>query len=50
VDARPDLIAKGLDPQLEAAVKHLMEQLAKSPKKKPFTGTPKVNKNGKINP
>jgi tricorn protease len=50
VDARPDLIAKGLDPQLEAAVKHLMEQLAKSPKKKPFTGTPKVGKNGKINP
>jgi tricorn protease len=50
VDARPDLIAKGQDPQLEAAVKHLLEQLAKSPKKKPFTGTPKVNKNGKINP
>ncbi|MBS1706151.1 MAG: PD40 domain-containing protein [Armatimonadetes bacterium] len=29
VDARPDLIAKGQDPQLEAGVKYLLDQLAK---------------------
>lgn len=31
VDYRPDLVAKGEDPQLEAAVKYLMEKLAKMP-------------------
>ncbi len=33
VDMRPDLVARGLDPQLDAAVKYLMEQLQKSPPK-----------------
>lgn len=31
VDARPDLLAKGQDPQLEAAVRHLLEQLKRNP-------------------
>jgi tricorn protease len=31
VDMRPDLVAKGQDPQLDAAVKHLMQQLQKVP-------------------
>lgn len=50
VDNRPDLVAKGQDPQLEAGVKYLMEQLAKMPPKKTRTKTPTVGKNGKINP
>jgi tricorn protease len=33
VDARPDLAAQGRDPQLEAAVAHLLDQLKKSPSK-----------------
>lgn len=32
VDARPDLVAKGQDPQLEAGIKYLMDELAKRPK------------------
>jgi tricorn protease len=48
IDNRPDLVAKGQDPQLEAAVKHLLAELAKRPAKKPFTGVPKVGKNAKI--
>lgn len=35
VDARPDLVAKGQDPQLEKAVDYLLDQLAKHPKPKP---------------
>ncbi len=31
VDARPDLVAQGRDPQLEAAVEYLLEQLKKNP-------------------
>jgi tricorn protease len=31
VDARPDLLARGLDPQLEAAVEYLLDQLKKNP-------------------
>ena len=50
IDARPDLIAKGEDPQLEAGVKYLLEQLAKMPPKKVLPKTPKLGKNGKINP
>ena len=34
VDARPDLVAKGRDPQLEKAVEYLLDQLKKSPPKK----------------
>jgi C-terminal processing protease CtpA/Prc len=50
IDNRPDLVAQGRDPQLEAAVKHLMDELAKQPAKKMRKDTPKVGKNGKINP
>lgn len=32
---RPDLVAAGQDPSLEAAVKHLLEELAKNPVKRP---------------
>jgi hypothetical protein len=35
---------------LEAAVKHLMDELAKQPAKKTRKDAPKVGKNGKINP
>ena len=49
VDMRPDLVAKGEDPQLEAGVKYLLEQLAKMPPKKVRTKIPQVGKNGKIN-
>lgn len=31
VDARPDLVAKGEDPQLDAAIDYLMKELAKGP-------------------
>ena len=48
VDMRPDLVAAGQDPQLEAAVKYLMEELAKLPPKKVYKTVPKVGKNGKI--
>ncbi|MBS1704009.1 MAG: PD40 domain-containing protein [Armatimonadetes bacterium] len=50
VDMRPDLVADGQDPQLEASVKYLMDQLAKMPPKKKDVDIPKVGKNGKINP
>jgi tricorn protease len=33
VDMRPDLVAQGQDPQLDAAIKYLMEQLQKTPPK-----------------
>ena len=43
VDARPDLVAKGQDPQLEAAVKYLLDQLAKGkPPIKTPDGYPRV--------
>ena len=48
IDMRPDLVVLGQDPQLEAAVKHLMEELAKLPPKKVYKTVPKVGKNGKI--
>lgn len=32
VDARPDLLAKGQDPQLEVGVKYLLDELAKKPR------------------
>ncbi len=48
IDMRPDLVVLGQDPQLEAAVKHLMEELAKLPPKKVYKAVPKVGKNGKI--
>lgn len=48
VDARPDLIAQGRDPQLEKAVEVLMEQLKKMPPKKNRTDIPKIGKDGRI--
>lgn len=48
VDARPDLIAAGRDPQLEKAVSYLMDELKKMPAKKKRNGVPKVGKNGRI--
>lgn len=48
VDARPDLIAAGRDPQLEKAVEYLMGELQKMPAKKKRTTIPKVGKDGKI--
>lgn len=48
IDMRPDLVAKGRDPQLEAAVEYLLKELAKRPAKKPRTETPKVSKPGRI--
>jgi tricorn protease len=48
IDARPDLVAKGLDPQLEAAIKYELEALAKTPAKKVRTKIPEVAKEGKV--
>jgi len=50
VDNRPDLVAEGQDPQLEAAVKYLMDQLKRLPPRKDRTTLPSVHKDGKINP
>ncbi|MBS1717603.1 MAG: PD40 domain-containing protein [Armatimonadetes bacterium] len=45
VDARPDLIAKGQDPQLEQAVKYLLDQLQKQgPRKIKIPAYPHVGK------
>lgn len=48
IDMRPDLVAQGKDPQIEAAVAHLMEQLKKLPAKKVRTTVPKVAKPGRV--
>jgi len=50
VDNRPDLVADGQDPQLETAIKYLLEQLQRAPAHKERTKLPVVNKDGKINP
>lgn len=50
VDNRPDLVADGQDPQLEAAIKYLLQQLDKQPKKQQRTKLPAIGKDGKINP
>lgn len=42
VDNRPDLLAKGQDPQLDRAIAYLMDQLAKNPKR-PHKTPPKPN-------
>ena len=39
---RPDAVARGEDPTLEAAVKYLMEELRRNPPKRPTTPTPPV--------
>jgi len=48
VDARPDLVAKGQDPQLDAAIKYLQDQLAKLPPKKVRMIIPPVSKDGRV--
>jgi len=48
VDLRPDLAAKGIDPQLEAAVKYLMDELAKMPAKKAPPKVPTINRAGRV--
>ncbi len=48
IDARPDLIALGRDPQLEKAVEVLLEQLKNAPAKKKRTDIPKLHKNGRV--
>jgi tricorn protease len=48
VDARPDLVAQGRDPQLEAAVKYLMDQLKKHPPKPIPQTIPKVGPLGRV--
>ncbi|MFZ4506916.1 MAG: S41 family peptidase [Fimbriimonas sp.] len=48
VDMRPDLVAQGKDPQIEAAVAHLLEQLKKNPPKPKRTTLPKVAKPGRV--
>jgi len=50
VDMRPDLAAKGEDPQLEAAIKYLMDKLAKMPPRKPRVNLPQLNKAGRVGP
>jgi tricorn protease len=39
---RPDLMAQGVDPTLEAAVKYLMEELRRNPPKRPTPPAPPV--------
>lgn len=41
VDQRPDLVAKGHDPQLETAVQYLLDQLKKNPPRPKRTKQPK---------
>lgn len=48
VDMRPDLVAEGHDPQLEAAVKYLMDQLRKNPPPTPPKDLPHVNREGVV--
>lgn len=48
VDNRPDLVIGGKDPQLEAAIKYLMDKLSKMPPAKPRIKLPSVNKQGQI--
>jgi tricorn protease len=48
VDARPDLWAKGIDPQLDAAIDHLMGELKKLPPAKVRKDIPKVGKEGRV--
>jgi tricorn protease len=39
---RPDALARGEDPTLEAAVKYLMEELRRNPPRRPAPPTPPV--------
>ncbi|MGV3619143.1 MAG: S41 family peptidase [Fimbriimonas sp.] len=48
VDMRPDLVAKGQDPQVDAAIKHLLEELRKTPKREPRKDLPRIPPGGRI--
>ncbi|MGV3615696.1 MAG: S41 family peptidase [Fimbriimonas sp.] len=48
VDARPDLVAQGKDPQLDKGIEILLDQLKKMPARKPRTDIPKVGKPGRV--
>jgi tricorn protease len=48
IDLRPDLVTQGKDPQLEAAIKYLMDALAKMPPKKAPPSVPTLDKAGRI--
>lgn len=50
VDNRPDLVSLGQDPQLEAAVKYLLDALKHVKKPEPRKSLPVVSKDGHINP
>jgi tricorn protease len=49
VDLRPDQVALGKDPQLDAAIKYLQEELTKLPPKKKRATIPPVSKEGRVN-
>lgn len=48
VDLRPDLVAKGRDPQLEKAVEILLEKIKNMPPKQPRKALPRVGDKGRI--
>ena len=48
VDLSPDKLAKGIDPQLQAAVKYLMDELKKNPPRKLSRFVPKLGEKAKI--
>ena len=50
VDNRPDLVAKGADPQLEKAVQILLDKLKASPARPPRRDVPTVGDPGKVRP
>ena len=50
IDNRPDLVALGQDPQLEAAIKYLLDELKHVKKQEPRKTLPVVGKDGHIHP
>jgi tricorn protease len=48
VDARPDLIAQGKDPQLERAIQYLLDQLKRRPARPQRTTIPRVEPKGRV--
>jgi tricorn protease len=48
VDRRPDEVANGIDGQLESAIKYLMDELAKHPRKVKQVDVPVVGPRGRI--
>jgi tricorn protease len=48
VDMRPDLVALGQDPQLDAAIQHLLDQLKQLPPRQPRQAVPRVSPAGRL--